>query len=536
MTVALKRQKNVPVDVVIALGAGLIALACYVITLAPDVLYGDSAEFQALAYMLGITHTTGYPVYLLLAKFFGTIFPVGTFAYRVNLLSAIYAAGTVSGVYLLARSITHSRVGAVLGCLALGIAHSFWSQAVIAEVYTLATLVLTWSVYCLWRWQEDPPRKNVWLLVSILLLGLGVHTVVELVVPAVGIFILMTLGAKHLPARLWWRSIGAAAAGGAIGAAVFFLVFFVSDSVINPPTSFLNVTLVPSHSLWGASAADLDSFIKRLYHTVVPLQWGGALFSGDPVFMAKELGSYMGALIGIDFSVPMLLIGVLGLSVAFIRKPRFAGFMVIGFSSLLFYIINYKVNSKFVFYLATYVFLAVLMGVGAGFLLEKLRGLLAKTGSRPALWAGFGLAVLVAGLIFLSPSAGSRWEALQAGRATFYTNDEYTYPVKNLNEPRAVAEGYLKQFPDDAVLLMDWRTLYTTVYLANVEQNRTGITFREASPYPSPGELPASLVEDVNAFLSAGRPVFAESTYKNLRQNYQIKPVSGSKWVQLLPR
>lgn len=536
MTVAQTRQSRISTDVLIALAVGFAALVCYVITLAPDVLYGDSAEFQALSYMLGITHTTGYPVYLLLAKIFGTIFPVGTFAFRVNLLSAIYAAGTLSGVYLLARSITHSRVGAVLGCLALGIAHSFWSQAVIAEVYTLATLALTWSIYCLYRWQEDPARKNAWLLACVLLLGLGVHTVVELVVPAVGIFILMTLRAKHLPARQWWRSIGAAAAGGAIGAAIFILVFFISDTVVNPPTSFLNVTLVPSHSLWGVSAADLDSFFKRLYHTVIPLQWGGALFSGDPGYMDKELERYMGALVGLDFSLPMLLLSLLGLVVAFIRRPRLAGFMVIGFCTLLFYVINYKVSSKFVFYLATYVFLAALIGVGAGFLLEKLRESLARSGNRPVLWAGFGVSLLVLGLIIFSPTAESRWEALQAGRATFYADDDYTYPVKNLSEPRTTAEEILKQFPDNAVLLMGWRMLYTTVYLANVEQNRSGITFREASPYPSQNELPASLVEEINGFLRAGRPVYAEGNYKNLRQNYQVNRVSGSNWVQLLPR
>ncbi len=536
MTIAQKRENKIPVDALIALGMGLIALVCYVRTLAPDLLYGDSGEFQALSYVLGITHTTGYPVYLLLAKIFGTVFPVSTFAYRVNLLSAIYAAGTVSGVYLLARSITHSRAGAVLGCLALGIAHTFWSQAVIAEVYTLATLALTWSMYCLWRWQEDPSRKNSWLAVAILLLGLGVHTVVELVVPAVGIFILMTLWAKHLPARQWARSIGAAAAGGAIGAALFILVFFVSDTLINPPASFLNVTLIPSHSLWGASAADLDSFVKRLYHTVVPLQWGGALFSGDPAFMEQELGHYLDALTGLDFSMPMLLLGGLGLIVAFVRRPRLGSFMVIGYATLLFYIINYKVSNKFVFYVATYVFLALLMGVGAGFVLEKLRAILVRMRSRPILWAGLGVSLLVLGFLFLSPSAGSRWNALQAGKATFYTDDDYTYPLKNLAEPRTVAETTLKLVPDNAVLLMEWRTLYATAYVANVEQNKPGITFREASPYPSPNELPASLVEEVNGFLSAGRPVFADGNYKNLRQNYQVKTVPGSRWVQLLPR
>jgi hypothetical protein len=288
--------------------------------------------------------------------------------------------------------------------------------------------------------------------------------------------------------------------------------------------------------LWGASAADLDSFFKRMYHTVVPLQWGGALFSGDPAFMEQELGHYLDALTGLDFSLPVLLVGGLGLIVAFIRRPRQAGFMVIGFFTLLFYIINYKVSNKFVFYLATYVFLAVLMGAGAGFVLEKLRAILAKTGSRPALWAGLGVSLLVLAWVFLAPFAGSRWQALRAGRATFYTDDDYTYPVKNLAEPRTAAEGLLKVVPDDAVLLMGWRTLYATAYLANVEQDRHAITFREASPYPSPNELPASLVAEVNNFLSAGRPVFTDGNYKNLRQNYQVKPLAGSQWVQLLPR
>ena len=100
----------------------------------------------------------------------------------------------------------------------------------------------------------------------------------------------------------------------------------------------------------------------------------------------------------------------------------------------------------------------------------------------------------------------------------------------------SAAEGFLKLFPDHAVLLMEWRTLYATAYLANVEQNRPGITFREASPYPSPGELADSLLAEVNGFLSAGRPVYADANYKNLRQNYQVKQLSGSKWVQILPR
>jgi hypothetical protein len=58
-------------DYLIASLVGLGALAAYTRTLAPDLLYGDSAEFQALAYSFGYTHSTGYPIYLLLARLAG---------------------------------------------------------------------------------------------------------------------------------------------------------------------------------------------------------------------------------------------------------------------------------------------------------------------------------------------------------------------------------------------------------------------------------------------------------------------------------
>jgi hypothetical protein len=523
------------IDGLIAAELGVLALICYVRTLAPDVLYGDSAEFQALSYAMGITHTSGYPVYLLLGKLLSNALPFGNFAYRINLLSAVYAAGTLSGLYLAARQITSNRTGPFLAGLALGISATFWSQAVIAEVYTLATLVLAWSIFFLLHWQVDPARNGRWLLATLLLLGLAIHTVVELVVPAVGILIVWTLWAKRLPARVWWRSIGMAAAGGAIGAAIFFLAFFVCDTLVNPPISFLNVTLIPSRSLWGANLADLDSYIKRLYNTVVPLQWGGALFSGDPKFMEKEFATYWNALSGLDFT-PLMLAGCgLGLVVTFFRKPGAAVFMLLAYATTTFYIINYKVSSKFVFYLATYIFIAILVGAGMGFLLEKVREWLAAR-TRP--WV-FGLvyALLMLGLAFviISPAAGSRWQAIQAGRATFFTDDEYTYPFKNLGEPRVRAGEILKAVPDNALLLMDWRELYTSVYLANVEQNRSGIVFREASPYPSNGKLPDTLIQEVNAELKAGRPVYAQRMYENLRQNFSIRIQSGG-MVQLMQK
>src|SRR5262245_37911583 len=90
------------------------SLVLYVRTLAPSLLFDDSAEFQTIAYTLGIGHPTGYPIYVLLAKLF-TFLPVGDIAYRVNLFSAFCAALTVGVVFLMIRKLGATYAAAVYG-------------------------------------------------------------------------------------------------------------------------------------------------------------------------------------------------------------------------------------------------------------------------------------------------------------------------------------------------------------------------------------------------------------------------------------
>ena len=155
-------EKN---DYWVALILAALALAAYVRTLAPDILYADSAEFQTLAYTLGVTHSTGYSTYLFLGRLLGFL-PIKNPAWRISLLSAICAAITVGGVYLLARYFTRSRVGAVLGGMALGISYTFWSQAVIAEVYTPGMAFLVVVILLLLHWQTESRQRNLSLLAA----------------------------------------------------------------------------------------------------------------------------------------------------------------------------------------------------------------------------------------------------------------------------------------------------------------------------------------------------------------------------------
>lgn len=363
---------------------------------------------------------------------------------------------------------------------------------------------------------------------ALLLLGLGIHTMAVLAVPSVGVFILWTLWAVRAPRKTWQKAVITALAGGMVGAVIFLSVFYIFDSIINTPTSFLNTSMIPSRSLWGASLEDFDSFFKRLYHTVISLQWGRNLLFGNLDYMLNELGKFSQALAARDFSSLMIGFGLLGVVVLWKQQKRQAGFLLLGLCSLIFYIINYNVGNKFVYYLATYIFIMPLMSVGAGYLLEKTAVLVERWRKNWVRQAVKILVYVLVGVVFIAPAAQLRFQALLAGKAVFYTDDEYTFPVTDLMQPRFYAETVLSAMPPDSVLLIEWRYLYSVVYLAHVERSRQDITFYEACPYPCDGVLPDSLIQTITAALKSGRPVFVDQIYKNSEENFTIKFAPGS--------
>ena len=62
----LRRPSLARTDLLLALAAGLLAGAVYWRTAAPGVLPGDSGELQFAAWLAGLSHPTGYPLYLIL--------------------------------------------------------------------------------------------------------------------------------------------------------------------------------------------------------------------------------------------------------------------------------------------------------------------------------------------------------------------------------------------------------------------------------------------------------------------------------------
>ncbi len=123
---------------------GAAAMAVYLLTLAPTLTWShngaDGGDLIAAAQVLGVPHPPGYPLYTLLGHIWGRILaPVGDPAFRLNLFSAVCAAGAavlLSGVIV---RLTGPFEG-LLGGLTFAFGPALWSQAVITEVYALNAL------------------------------------------------------------------------------------------------------------------------------------------------------------------------------------------------------------------------------------------------------------------------------------------------------------------------------------------------------------------------------------------------------------
>ncbi|MCG8425489.1 MAG: DUF2723 domain-containing protein [Proteobacteria bacterium] len=128
----------------------LTAFVSYAWTASPDMGWLDSPEFVAASASLGVPHSPGHPLPVLLGKL-SALVPVGDIAFRVNLMSAVAAALAGAVLYTAARRLLglaapdlplrwrHIAGGGI--ALAFALSGAAWGQAVRAEVYALQALL-----------------------------------------------------------------------------------------------------------------------------------------------------------------------------------------------------------------------------------------------------------------------------------------------------------------------------------------------------------------------------------------------------------
>lgn len=159
----------------------LIPFLVYTITCSRTIPLGDSGEFIIGACTLGIGHPPGFPLYMLLGKLF-CLLPIGSHAFRVNLMSGFFGATTCCLTSLILMNLRISPWTALISGLALAFSGTFWAQSVVAEVYTLSSAFMAGIILALVHYGQD--RKKTGLYLAAFLWGLSLTNHWPLIVVA----------------------------------------------------------------------------------------------------------------------------------------------------------------------------------------------------------------------------------------------------------------------------------------------------------------------------------------------------------------
>jgi 4-amino-4-deoxy-L-arabinose transferase-like glycosyltransferase len=163
----------------------------YLLTLYPTVGTEDSGELIVSAAKLDIAHPPGYPLHTLLGWVFSKIIFFGNIGWRVNLMSAFFAALTVTILYFIIKKLTKNDIVAFCSSLFFAFSDIFWSQAIRTEVYSLDLFFLALISYLLLLWHDTEKRKYLYLTALAFGLSLCNHHMMALAAPPVLIFVLV---------------------------------------------------------------------------------------------------------------------------------------------------------------------------------------------------------------------------------------------------------------------------------------------------------------------------------------------------------
>ena len=492
----------------IAFCVAALSFALYTRTLYPDLLPGDSGEFQTLASLLAHTHPTGYDVYLLLARAF-ILLPVQSIAYRVNLFSAFMAGLTVGWVYLGGTMLSGKRWGGIFGAATLAVSTTFWSQAVIAEVYTAGSFFLVLIILCVLLWDRSKRSLYLSLAAALGILSLGVHMTVALAAPAVGVYLLLSW--KDWP-RLWKPVL----AGLFVGAVLFSGIFLLVDRNTGPE-SYFNTTVRPGLSLWKMSPSDVDTPWERLAWEYKVVQFQQFMFQDIKNVMSRQAIGYWKALPD-EFAWLTIGLAILGLAASFFRRWRMGLLLVLALAGQYLYTFNYPIWDFYVFYIPSYALIALFASAGVGLLLLPLRRFPARLSTLIQAAVGLGLVALA-----LLPFFPARAEMVKAGKPVFPYEP---YPVNEVDAGwHADVSKIVSSLDENAILFTDWGMLFPLFYAAQVEQGRHDLQFLETYPQDESLGISQSELELIEQNLGS-HPIYFDSNPKGLtKAGYRLARV-----------
>ena len=320
------------------------AIVFYIISCAPGVLWQDSGLIQYRLWHndmegffgLALSHPLFYIV-AMAAKYI----PLGEFAHKVNLVSAVAGAVAVANLYLLVRLWLGKDMSAVVAAFTMAVSHTFWRHASIVETYTLWTALFLAELIVLLQYVKTNRVRFLYGLGFLNGLAMALHMLALIPFACYLGFVIYLLGTK----KIHLKNVGMIA------------LFWVVGAL--PYEYLIAKTMIQTGDVMGTltSAAFGTRWREAVLNTSISLA------------MARENLGY----ILYNFPTPNILLFFAG-GLALFKTSSHRSFrnILLILTALFFaFAFRYTVPDRYAFFIPFYVMVSILMGLGTSFILNR---------------------------------------------------------------------------------------------------------------------------------------------------------------------
>ena len=471
------------------------ALALYIVSCAPGALWQDSGLIQYRIWHNDIEGFLGlaisHPLFYILA-IGAKYIPLGEFAHRINLVSAIAAAVAVANMFLLVRLWLGRNLPAIVAAVTLAVSHTFWRHASIIETYTLWTALFLAELIMLLQYTKTRRVSYLYWLGLLSGLSIAVHMLASIPLICYSVFVVFLLTKKEIHIR---------------NLAIIILLWIAGAL----PYEYLIVKNI-------IQSGDLTA---TLASAAFGLRWQGAVLNTS---LSMEIVKENFLYILLSFPTPNFLLFFAGCFGLFKMSPDRSFRNVVLALTVLFFLFafRYTVPDRYAFFIPFYCFVSILTGLGTDILRNQ---------KVPALFVLL-FCILPIGVYAALPPLAEKMQFNIGTRNNIPHRDDYEYFLRPWKTAYNGAEFFAGEALDrpenDAVIYADTTTVGPLLYLQEVKGKRPDVklvsgtvnskdaptfdehTIRqllEAGPVyvvsPRPGYCPQFVLDNYN-FIRAG--------------------------------
>jgi 4-amino-4-deoxy-L-arabinose transferase-like glycosyltransferase len=396
---------------------------------------------QTVPYILGISHPTGFPTFVFAGWIVGHLVPLGTVAWRMNVLSGAAMALAAWCVYATVVELEGKRWLGAFAAILFGVGDVAWTRGSRAEVHSFLIAFAALTVWLVVRWRRTGQERM--LLAAGLAYGLALATHGLAVLMAPGLVLLLFPRIREVRLRTLLHAAGHVVVPCLLYAYIPLRSGYLYAHRVDPT---LSLGLPPGRPFWdGQHPANFGAFLRYMAGGDSSAVGGsfGAMFN----FVNYESVSMrFGTAAVHEFGFVAVVFALLGLAML-VRTDWFLALgLVVTCTPCIPFGLLYPEADPERYLLTAFWLAAVLTAVGVS------RVTVACLGHRDVLADALGLGLMLAFALGI------------------FRSNVHDFDSRRDNGPTQLVDHTIEHTPDNAILIAHWAYGTSLGYAAYVER------------------------------------------------------------------